>query len=78
MKTLTEPLDTRTIQGVTFEAVRLDHPRVPGSHFYRAKVRQTGFVCPQEYRSRPDMWERLERDAQACGPRFATDSLSAK
>lgn len=71
-------LDSHTIQGVTFEAVRFNHPRIPGSHFYRAKVKETGVIFSQGYPTRPDMWRRLERDAQACGSRFASDSLSAK
>ncbi len=62
----------------SFEAVRLDHPRVPGSHYYRAKVQATGVTFDQTYPTRPDMWRRLEQDAKACGPRFATDTLAAK
>ncbi len=73
-----DALDTHTIQGVVLEAVYLPNPRVPGSHFYRAKVQATGVVLTQDYQSRPKMWKDLEWCAKLVGERFATDTLSAK
>jgi len=70
-------LNEHTIQGVTFEAVRLDSPRVPGSHYYRAKVKQTGVILSQDYHTRPAMWADLDKCARLCGERFARDTLAA-
>ena len=76
--TVSNPLDcTRTIQGVQFEAVRFDHPRIQGGHFYQVKVSATGITWPQSYRTRPALWEDLEHCAKLCGEHFATDSLKS-
>ena len=62
----------KTISGVDFEAVRVMWP-IP---HWRAKVLKTGFVFNSgcfDGKSRPRLWESIERIAKIRGESFETD-----
>ena len=57
-------MEYATIEGVEFTAIRKTSPR---PHWV-ARVTETSEELPQEYPTRPAMWEDLRRSAQAQGP----------
>lgn len=63
-------MNTKTINGVAFTAVRYKHPRKAGA-VWRAKVDVTGEELPQGYATRPAMWNDLTTLAVLLDERFA-------
>lgn len=72
-----DTLNYKTIAGVEFEAVRMQHP-IP---HWRAKVVQTGFIFEAgcfKSESRPKLWQSIEDTARVRGASFAQEMLAER